>query len=168
LRISATNRRGSLGTLAGMRYRERLTVPLMWWVIAALFAVSLIAAVGFYLGPWWGLAAGLAYVAATAGLFATAAALITVDAFELRVGRARIEVSYLAGCRPLDGDQTRRRTGVDADARAYLVLRPYAPGAVEVTLDDADDPVPYWLISTRRPEAFAAAVGEAISSRVSG
>jgi len=151
-----------------VRYRERLTVPLMWWVIAALFTLSLVAAVGFYLGPSWGSAAGLSCVAAVAGVFRSAAALITLDGDELRVGRAHIELTYLADAQPLDAAQTRRRSGVDADARAYLVLRPYAPCAVEVSVNDADDPVPYWLISTRRPAAFASAVRAAISSKVSG
>ncbi len=40
--------------------------------------------------------------------------------------------------------------------------------AVELTLDDPDDPVPYWLVSTRRPRALSAAIGEALSSRVTG
>ncbi len=59
---------------------------------------------------------------------------------------------------PLDAEQTRRRAGVEADARAHLVLRPYVSTAVEITLDDPADPVPYWLVSTRRPEALAAAL----------
>jgi Protein of unknown function (DUF3093) len=46
------------------------------------------------------------------------------------------------------------------------VLRPYIATAVEITLNDPDDPVPYWLVSSRRPRAFAAAVNAARSSRV--
>ena len=30
--------------------------------------------------------------------------------------------------------------------------------AVEITLDDPEDPVPYWLVSTRRPQQLAAAL----------
>jgi hypothetical protein len=44
------------------------------------------------------------------------------------------------------------------------VLRPYIKTAVEITLDDDDDPVPYWLISTRNPEPLAAALRDAASS----
>ena len=36
-----------------MLYRERLTVPLLWWLLAVGFAVSMLAAFGFYLG-WHG------------------------------------------------------------------------------------------------------------------
>ena len=66
----------------------------------------------------------------------------------------------------LDADQARRRAGVDADARAHLVLRPYVATAVEITLDDPADPVPYWLVSTRRPDALAAAVGRLVDTRL--
>jgi hypothetical protein len=57
---------------------------------------------------------------------------------------------------------------VEADARAHLVLRPYIKTAVEITLDDPDDPVPYWLVSTRRPQQLAAALREAASSTLTG
>jgi hypothetical protein len=33
--------------------------------------------------------------------------------------------------------------------------------AVEITLDDPADPVPYWLISSRRPDELAAALTRA-------
>lgn len=149
-----------------MRYRERLTVPGLWWVLGALFALSLAAALGFYLGPWWALGTGLAATAAVVTTFWMAAVPITVGDEAVRVGRAWIDIGYLSGARALDAAETRRRAGPDADARAYLVLRPYVPTAVEITLDDPDDPVPYWLVSSRRPRALAQALNQAISSRV--
>jgi hypothetical protein len=51
-----------------------------------------------------------------------------------------------------------REAGVDADARAYLVLRGYCGGAVKVEVDDPGDPTPYWLVSSRRPLQLAAAL----------
>ncbi|MGH3340752.1 MAG: DUF3093 family protein [Propionibacteriaceae bacterium] len=36
--------------------------------------------------------------------------------------------------------------------------------AVEITLEDAVDPVPYWLVSTRRPQRLADALQDAASS----
>jgi Protein of unknown function (DUF3093) len=152
-----------------MRFRERLTPPLLWWVIAGLVAATFPVAVLFYLGPVW--AAATAAVAATilvVVLAGWAAVRIELDGAWLRVGRARIELAYLAGARALDPERARTRGGVEADARAYLVLRPYIPTAVEITLDDPDDPVPYWLVSTRRPRALATALNEALSSRVTG
>jgi hypothetical protein len=90
--------------------------------------------------------------------------VISVDAHEIRVGRASIEHVYIADCRALDAEQTSRRAGVEADARAHLVLRPYVKTAVEITLNDQDDPIPYWLVSSRRPQQLAAAQRQAASS----
>jgi Protein of unknown function (DUF3093) len=147
-----------------MLFHERLTVPVIWWVLAGLFSLSVLVAVGAYLGPTWGFGTSIAAMLIASGIFASASILISVDARELRVGRASIEHLYIAGCQPLDAEETRRRAGVEADARAHLVLRPYVKTAVEITLDDPDDPVPYWLVSTRHPQQLAAAQREAASS----
>jgi hypothetical protein len=144
-----------------MLFRERLSVPVLWWVLAVGFALSVLLAIGLYVGPAWGIgAAGAAMVIAT-WLFLRAAVLIVVDAQAIRVGRAEIDHPYIAGSRALDGEATRRRAGVEADARAHLVLRPYVASAVEITLADPADPVPYWLVSSRRPTELAAALTRA-------
>jgi hypothetical protein len=147
-----------------MLFRERLTVPVVWWALAALFALSVLLAVGAYLGPVWGIGSSVAAMLIAATIFASASVVISVDAHEIRVGRASIEHAYVAGCRALDAEQTSRRAGAEADARAHLVLRPYVKTAVEITLDDEADPVPYWLVSSRRPQQLAAAQQEAASS----
>ena len=50
------------------------------------------------------------------------------------------------------------QAGRDADARAYLLIRPYLQAPVRVDVRDPADPTPYWLVSTRHPEQLAAAV----------
>ncbi|HEY6684618.1 MAG TPA: DUF3093 domain-containing protein [Propionibacteriaceae bacterium] len=147
-----------------MLFRERLTVPVIWWMLAGLLSLSVLVAVGAYLGPIWGFGTSFATMLVASAIFASASILISVDARELRVGRASIEHLYIAGCQPLDAEETRRRAGVEANARAHLVLRPYVKTAVEITLNDPDDPVPYWLVSTRHPQQLAAAQREAASS----
>jgi hypothetical protein len=132
-------------------------------VLSALFALSLLLAFGFYLGPAWGVGSALVSLAALAAVFAAAASEIVVDDRGLRVGRASIEYRYLGAAVPLDADAARRRRGPEADARAFLVLRPYVSTAVEITLDDPDDPAPYWLVASRRPKALAAALAESLS-----
>jgi hypothetical protein len=147
-----------------MLFRERLTVPTIWWVLAGLFSLSVLLAVGVYLGAVWGVGVSVATMLVAIAIFASASTVISVDANQIRIGRASIDHAYIAGCRALDAEQTRRRAGVEADARAHLVLRPYIKTAVEITLDDEDDPVPYWLVSTRHPQQLAAALHRASSS----
>jgi hypothetical protein len=97
------------------------------------------------------------YGAIVVGLLATSP-LIEVGDTMLRVGRARIERSFLGAVTAHTGKDAVAERGQRLDARAYLVLRGSIPGVARITLDDATDPAPYWLVSTRDPEALAAAL----------
>ena len=83
----------------------------------------------------------------------------------LTAGRARMPVSVVAAVEVLDPDQMRRARGTGLDARAYLCLRGWLPEGVKVILDDPEDPTPYWLLSSRRPVEFAAAVSARITQK---
>lgn len=147
-------------------YRERLHVPLRWWVqgimlIATLWLALVVAVPGVVS---WGVT--VACLAVLAAFFASYGGTeVVVADGELRVGRAHIEARHLGGAVALDAEQTRRTAGVDADARAHLVLRPYLHRAVRVTIDDPLDPAPYWLVCTRHPDKLAAAIGALDRSR---
>jgi hypothetical protein len=140
-------------------YRERLRVPAFWWLAGAGFVASIWLALAVALPPaivWGGSA--LCAALTVAFLVGYGAALVEVDRDGFTAGRARLEWSACGGATALDAEATRRLGGVDADARAYLVTRPYLRRAVRVEVDDAADPTPYWMVSTRRPEALAAAI----------
>jgi hypothetical protein len=85
-------------------------------------------------------------------------ARVTVADGEFRAGRAHISTDLVGASTALDADATRRRAGVEADARAYLLLRPYLKRSVQVEITDPADPAPYWLVSTRHPDRLAAAL----------
>jgi hypothetical protein len=140
-------------------YRERLVAPLSWWALAALFAL----AVGwafFVVAPVWvaAVAAAVAAVVAFSGVAAYGLATVEVSEDGFRAGRALLPWSAVGPIRALDGDEARRAAGVEADARAYLLLRAYCGGAVSIEVDDPQDPTPYWLVSTRRPRQLAEAI----------
>jgi hypothetical protein len=80
----------------------------------------------------------------------------------LYAGKAKIETSYLGTIDSLDADEAWRVAGPKADARAYLLLRPYLRRAVKVQITDPADRTPYWLIASRHPDALAAALTAAI------
>ena len=142
-------------------YAERLTVPLRWWVQGTMLVASLWLATVVALPPaaaW--LVAGTALGLLVALLLGYGAARIEVADGALRAGRARIGLDHLGAATALDADASRRLAGVDADARAYLLLRPYLKRAVRVDITDPTDPAPYWLLSTRRPDELAAALAD--------
>ncbi|WP_121252781.1 DUF3093 domain-containing protein [Nocardioides ferulae] len=151
------------------QYDERLGVPLRWWVqgtmLIATFWMAMVVAMPF---TW-----ACGFTALLLGLLAAwflgyGAARITVADGSLRAGRARIEGRHLGGAEALDPEATRRVAGVEADARAYLLLRPYLKRAVRVQLTDPADPTPYWLLSTRHPDRLAAAVTELVGASRQG
>jgi len=149
-------------------YIERLWPPPSWWLadtglVAAVWLVLVVST------PAPLVAAGTV-VAAVSVLGGLAACAVTVGVRdgEVVAGRARLPVERCAAVEPLDVEAARRARGVDADARAFLLLRPYLARAVRVRLDDPHDPTPYWLLSARRPERIAAAAAAARSPRPAG
>jgi hypothetical protein len=143
-------------SLTDPRYSERLWVPVGWWVLTVIFALMLCVATLFYLGWWLGIGAGLLVLAVMSPLWiGYGRAQVAVTRDRLWAGQANIEWRYLSAVRSLDPIATRQRRGTGADARAFLLLRPYLDKAVEVTLCDPQDRTPYWLIGSRRPNRLA-------------
>jgi hypothetical protein len=148
-------------------YSERLRVPLRWWLTWLLFVGTFwIAMVVALPAVWtWGFTAGLVVVVVAAlGWYGDAR--IRVAEGWLEAGRARIELRFLADVEVLDPSRMREIAGPGANARAYLLLRPYLRGGVRVTLCDPADPTPYWLLSSRRPQRLAAALRSAMTTTV--
>lgn len=147
-----------------MRYDERLGVPLRWWVQATMMVASVWLATIVALpesGAWLVTAVAAALITAFFLSYGGSHVRVTDDHFQ--AGRARIELRHLGTVTALDAEGARRLAGVDADARAYLLLRPYLKRAVRVQLIDPADPTPYWMVSTRHPEALARALADATS-----
>jgi hypothetical protein len=145
-----------------VEYAERLTVPLRWWVQGTMLVATLWLAVVVAMPV-----VAAAIVALVAGSLLAAvflsygSARILVTDGEFQAGRARIPTSYVGAVTPLDAEATRLTAGRDADARAYLLLRPYLKRSVRVDITDPADPTPYWLVCTRHPAQLAQALAPA-------
>ena len=145
-------------------YAEQLRVPLRWWALATMFWASVLLALLVAIPVALAYLVTGALSAINAAIFVGyGAARVTVADGVFEAGRARIPVHLLASPEPLDAQATRRTAGVDADVRAYLLLRPYIPTTVRVRVVDPSDPTPYWLVSTRHPVLLAAELSAAIS-----
>jgi Protein of unknown function (DUF3093) len=140
-------------------YAERLGVPLRWWVQGTMLVATLWLAVVVALpalAAWVVTLVALAVM--TFLLTAIGSARLVVADGTFRAGRAHIGGEHLGAAVALDAEETHRTAGVDADARAYLLLRPYLKRAVKVEITDPADPAPYWLVCTRHPEELAKAL----------
>ena len=142
-----------------MEYAERLGVPLRWWVQGTMLVATLWLAVVVATPPLvaWTVTA-LALAGLALAFVSYGSARVEVSAGRLQAGRARIGLEHVGEVTPLDAEAMRRLAGQDADARAYLLLRPYLKRGVRVEITDPADPAPYWLISSRRPDRLAAAL----------
>jgi hypothetical protein len=140
-------------------YRERLFVPLRWWVQATMLLASLWLAfiVAMPAAAAWA-ATGLLVLITFGGFAWLGNALVEVRDGVLYAGPAHISLQLLGDAQALDAESTRRVHGVEADARAFLCTRPYLKRAVKVDVHDPADRTPYWLISTRHPTRLAAAL----------
>jgi hypothetical protein len=139
-------------------YRERLRVPLAWWLLAV--PTVLILGATLYAGlaePWpviimAGLTAGCA-----AFLIAMGLATVEVRDGTLRAGKAALPLTTVIEVVTLDEKQTMRLRGPRADPAARLYSRPYLKESVYLAVAPSG-PAPYWLIGTRHPAELAAVI----------
>lgn len=134
-------------------------MPVRWWLQGGLFVASFWVAmvVAIPEPAAWGITAVL-LAALVAALRTYGGARIVVEQGWLRAGRAQIELKFVGPTSALDPVAARALSGPLADARAFLLLRPYLSQAVRIDLNDPGDPAPYWLISCRNPTALVAAI----------
>jgi hypothetical protein len=143
-------------------YRERLRVPLAWWLLAV--PTVLILGATLYAGlaePWpiiimTGLAAGCATLLITMGL-----ATVEIRAGALHAGNAVLPLTAVSEVVSLDEKQTTRLRGPRADPAAHLYSRPYLKESAYLAVaasHQAAGAAPYWLIGTRHPAELVAAV----------
>ncbi len=141
---------------------ERLRVPLWWWLLG--LCLGALAGAEVHQGAP-GLRSWLPYSIAlplvVVFLWWVGRLRIRVDATELHVDDAHLPLSLVREVRALDGPEKRSALGAELAPLAFVVSRPWVPGAVKVTLDDPADPTPYWIVSSRRPAQLVAAIATA-------
>jgi Protein of unknown function (DUF3093) len=140
-------------------YRERMRVPLSWW----LLGLTAIIILGAELSAGFGwLVALIVYGTLGCGyaavLVSWGRAKVEVLPGELRAGAARLPLNAAGKVTALTEAQTRAIRGPRADPAALCVLRPYLRRAVYVEVTGPGRQAPYWLIATRHPIELAAVI----------
>lgn len=97
------------------------------------------------------------YIAIVIPMVTTSPA-ITVTETELYVGKAHISRELIGSVSAYSGDYAVAARGTELDARAWIFLRGWINPVVRVDINDPNDPTPYWLFSSRRPEELVAAL----------
>jgi len=145
-------------------YAERLVVP--WWSWPPVLLMAGLLAAELHMG-YPGVRSWLPYVL----LFPLAVVLlvwlgrvrveVAADGSgvrELRAGPAHLPVSQIGRVDVVTGEAKRQALGPRLDPEAFVLHRPWVGPVVRIEVIDPDDPTPYWVVSTRRPEELLAAL----------
>jgi hypothetical protein len=142
-------------------YVERLSVRRRWWFVVvaiALFGGLEVSAGLDEIGTTVTL--GLALVIAGSLLIGVGRTVVRVDEGGVHVSGRTMTYDEMESAEGLDRARTRAQLGPAADPAAFLVVRGFIPESVLIRPLHAQ-PTPYWLISTRHPERFVAAIESA-------
>ncbi|WP_257158355.1 DUF3093 domain-containing protein [Corynebacterium cystitidis] len=152
----STSSQGSPRTL----YRERQWVPWYWWILLAAFS----ALVGFQFGlnrapMWtWVWLFGTFIVGAWV-LVWMSRTTITVEADPdgtrwLLVNQANLPSTVVDRSMVVPESAKRNALGRQLDPAAFVVSHGWVKGLTLIVLNDPEDPTPYWLISSKNPQAL--------------
>lgn len=130
-------------------FRERLyAAPWLFFATALIIPATL--AIFWPINLTVGVILAIVLYAAIVALLVGFSPVVEVTEDEFRAGRASIERHYIGRVESFTGTEATLERGQRLDARAWLMLRGALP-IVKVPILDVDDPVPYWIVSTRRP-----------------
>ncbi|MER7012990.1 DUF3093 domain-containing protein [Saccharopolyspora sp. NPDC000359] len=142
-------------------YRERLYAAWWSWPLPMVGAVLMAAQV--HMG-YPGVRAWLPYVVLVPLAIAIPLWLgrtkVEVTGGELWVGDAHLPLRFIDEVEVIGPQEQRRALGPELDPAAFMVHRSSIRTSVRIWLDDPDDPTPYWVVSTRRPEQLCKALGK--------
>ena len=105
-----------------------------------------------------GVVSGLGlWISSVAVLWVFSPAIVVTEE-GLRVGTAYLEREFWGQAQAFRGLEARHERGPGAHGLAWLSLRPWIDPVVKIEVSDPGDPTPYWLISSKNPEALLAAL----------
>jgi hypothetical protein len=138
-------------------YRERLW-PALWLYLATALVIPASLLVFVPIDESVGVIVAIVLYAGCIALLLLASPRIEVTDTELRAGKARIPLTLVGAVATARGEDARNERGPALDARAWLLIRGWVDPVAKIEIVDPADPTPYWLVSTRRPDALAAAL----------
>jgi hypothetical protein len=139
-------------------FDERLRVPWSWWPVV----VAIVAFGALEVGSGFSFVVLVPVAIFLVGFFIVPLVLsgrerVRLRDGVLRAGKHDLPVMQVTTITELDRAETRLRLGPQADPAAHTVVRGWIGPSVMLRLANPD-PVPYWVISTRRPTELASAI----------
>ena len=141
-------------------YRERLW-PAPWLFISTALVIPASLLVFLPINWWVGVGTAAVLYAGCVVALLVGSPVVEVTGSELRAGRARLPLAVVGAITAYRGDEAQLERGRRLDARAWLLIRGWISPVVRIEVADETDPAPYWLVSTRQPDAVIDAVEKA-------
>jgi len=143
--------------MVGMTYRERLW-PAPWIFLATALVIPASLLVFLPISELAGVVVAVVLYAAIVAVLLLTSPTIQLRDGMLHAGRARLPLDVVGSVTAAHGADAVAERGVRLHADAWLLIRGWVPDLVRIELDDADDPTPYWIVSSRRADELAAAI----------
>jgi hypothetical protein len=138
-------------------YRERLW-PAPWLFISTALVIPASLLVFLPISTTAGVIVAIVLYGGCVAALIAGGPVIEVAGGEFRAGRARLPLSIVGSVEGFSGDEARAERGQKLDARTWLLIRGWVSPVVKIQILDERDSAPYWVVSTRRPDAVVAAI----------
>lgn len=156
--MSTSNNSTATAADGDIIYRERLWVPWWYWALAIPAIIVCTAQIAFNRSIIWLIIGGS--IITLIGLWILVTLSQTKVSVEvdgsgerwLHAGTAVLPASVVSKSLVVPESAHRNALGRQLDPAAFLVTHSWVRTMVLLVLDDPEDPTPYWLVSTRKPE----------------
>jgi hypothetical protein len=139
-------------------FDERLRTP-VWWFLFAIGVAGLLGA-EIHMG-YPGVRSWIGYAVlvplALVVVWRLGNVRVQVTPTELVAGDERIGLEHVGRVQVVGKKQKQDALGPQLDPAAYVLHRSWVPSVLRI--ETTDGPFPYWVVSTRRPEELAKALG---------
>lgn len=143
------------------KYQEKHITP-WWYILCMVIIVSLLSYeihLAFHNKMYTSTTMGILLVCGLWTLFSLSQGKIGINTTHtIYAGNAHIDSSYVTKAFIVTPSMKSAALGRQSDPLAYMYHKSWIKSMVLLILDDPRDPTPYWIISSRNPEKFLAAL----------
>lgn len=138
-------------------YTEKLWPA--WWIWVVILGAGGALALAFApISVLWSSVVGIIFIIVASILVISSIAKIEVTPERVSVGRASIEREFIGEFSSHRRDDAFFERGRGLNGTAFMCFRGWIDPVVKMEVTDERDATPYWLVSTRHPEKFVAAL----------
>lgn len=150
---NANNKSGNSPTYREVIYPSLAPISFAFFLISSIGVIFASA----YGSTWGWLVTNLLTIFTFLGIYRSRL-IIEIKDGKLFVAGAKIEKKFIGEVTALNSAEMKRLRGRDANVVAFTEVRFWVKTGVKVEVNDASDPVPYWLFSSKHTDKLVSAI----------